>query len=91
MYATMKCVFCGSASSNTNCQSCNVASRIEKFSCLLDRFGTASNSICYHDEIVALVGSSWQVREKDHIGESRSGHPGSQFGRATPLCAGAII
>ena len=87
MNTTMKCVLCGSSSADTSCQSCNVASRIEKFSRLLGRFGTASNSICYHDEIVALVGSSWQVGEKDHIGESCSGHLDSQFGRAAPLRA----
>ena len=61
MNMTIKCAFCGTSSSSTCCQSCSVASRVEKFSRLLSRFGVASNSIHYHEDIVALVERSWQV------------------------------
>ena len=91
MNITVKCVFCGNSCSSTCCQSCNVASRIEKFSRLLGRFGAASKSMCYHDDILALVESSWQVGEKGYIDEYSSGHLESQSGRTTSFYTGAII
>ena len=91
MYMTVKCVFCGNSCSSTCCQSCHVASRTEKFSHLLGRFETASHSMSYHNDILALVDSSWQVGEKNHMNEYSSDHLVSQFGRTTSFCTGTII
>lgn len=91
MNTTVKCVFCGKSSSSAYCQSCGVASRIEKFSHLLGRFEAASHSIRYHDDIVALVESSRQVGEKNYIQEYFSVHLDSQFGHATSFYTGASI
>lgn len=88
---TVKCVFCGKSSSSAYCQSCGVASRIEKFSHLLGRFEAASHSIRYHDAIVALAESSRQVGEKSYIDEYFSVYLESQFGHATSFYTGASI
>ena len=91
MNMTVKCVFCGKSSSSAYCQSCGVASRIEKFSHLLGRFEAASHSIRYHDDIVALAESSRQVGEKSYIDEYFSVYLEPQFRHAASFHTGASI
>ena len=91
MNMIVKCVFCGDSCSRTCCQSCSVTSRIDKFSRLLGRFEAASHSNRYHDEIVALVERSRQVREKNYIDEFFFAYLESQPGRTTSFYTGAII
>lgn len=64
MNMMVTCAFCGASSASTCCQLCGVASRVEKFLRLLNRFERASNSIRYHEDIVALVERSGQVMKK---------------------------
>ena len=90
MNTTVKCVFCDSSCSSMCCQSCNAVSRMEKFSRLLRRFKVASNSICYHDEFVALVENSRQVGEHT-IWLNTNPYLGLEYVSTAPFRAATII
>ena len=93
MNMTVKCAFCGASSSSTCCQSCSAASRVEKFSRLLSRFGAASDSISYYDDIIALDRKQLAGNEENHIHNYFADYFYLVFciGGIASFCTGSVI